>query len=85
MRHAGEQALDTLAPLLARIRQIRGLRERKRGTFYWHSAAFLHFHEDPLGLFGDVKVAGEFQRFPLNTRQERAAFVAAAQAAVPAR
>jgi len=81
MRHAGEQALGALAPLLTRVRQIPGLRERKPGTFYRRTSAFLHFHEDPAGLFGDVKVSGEFRRFPLNTRAEQAAFVAAARAA----
>ena len=82
MKHAGEQALDTLEPLLVEVRQIPGLQERKRGTFYRRWSAFLHFHEDPAGLFGDLKVAGEFQRFPVNTRQERRAFVAATRAAI---
>jgi len=82
MKHAGDQAVDALAPLLVRIRQIDGMQERKHGIFYWRASAFLHFHEDPAGFFGDMKVAGDFRRFPLNTSAERAAFVAAARATV---
>ena len=58
MKHASTQVLDTLAPLLERLRAIPGLRERKPGTFYLRSGAFLHFHEDPAGLFADVKLDG---------------------------
>lgn len=35
--------------------------------------AFLHFHEDPAGLFADVKLGGPtFTRWPVNTADERA-------------
>lgn len=84
MKHAGEQALDALEPLLTQVRRLPGLTEKKRGTFYQRSSAFLHFHEDPAGFFGDLKIAGDFQRFPVNTQPERNAFLAAARAAVAA-
>jgi hypothetical protein len=71
MKHAGPEALDSLAELLEEIRRYAGLREPKRGTFYRKSSAFLHFHEDPAGLFADLKVDGEFQRLCVSTAAER--------------
>jgi hypothetical protein len=75
MRHAGPAALDRLEPLLDQIRALGVLRERKRGAFYRGAAGWLHFHEDPAGLFADLKIAGEFRRFPVNTAVERAALL----------
>jgi hypothetical protein len=46
------------------------LTEKKRGTFYKKSAAFLHFHEDPAGIFADIKFDGEFKRFEANTPKQ---------------
>lgn len=57
MRHARAEALDFLEPLLARLRAFDALQERGRGVFYMRSKAFLHFHEDPAGLFADVRAA----------------------------
>jgi hypothetical protein len=67
MKHAGADALAQLEPLLQRVRVLPGLTEKKRGTFYRKSRAFLHFHEDPAGLFADVRLAGEFERFEVTT------------------
>lgn len=80
MKHAGEIALDQLEPLLARVRALPGLTEKKRGVFYRKSRAFLHFHEDPEGLFGDVRAADDrdFDRFDVT--QDGDALIAAAQA-----
>jgi hypothetical protein len=58
MKHAGSLALDQLEPLLAAIRALPGLKEKGRGVFYRGGKAFLHFHEDPAGLFADVRLAG---------------------------
>ena len=62
MKHAGAEALDQLEPLLSALREVPGLREKKRGTFYRGSRAFLHFHEDPSGLFADVRLGDDFER-----------------------
>jgi hypothetical protein len=70
MKHAGPEALDQLEPVLAKLRKLDGLRERKRGAFYRGSSAFLHFHEDPAGFFADLKVADDFVRLPVNTSAE---------------
>ena len=56
--------LEPLADLLASLRELDGLTERSPGTFYRKSNAFLHFHVDPAGLFADLKLDGEFHRFP---------------------
>ena len=59
MKHASPATLDLLEPLLAEIRALGGgLKEKSRGIFYMKGRAFLHFHEDPKGLFGDVGRAG---------------------------
>jgi hypothetical protein len=57
VRHARAEDLDRLEPLLARLRAFDALKERSRGVFYFRSQAFLHFHEDPAGLFADVRAA----------------------------
>ena len=82
MRHATPTALDGLEPLLAELRRVEGLTERKRGIFYRRSAAFLHFHEDPAGFFADVRLGPAWQRLPATTRAEHRALMRAVRAAV---
>jgi hypothetical protein len=76
MRHAGSDALDRLAPLIEGLRSTAGLVEKKRGVFYRNSKAFLHFHEDPSGLYADVRVHEEFERLRVETAKERSALLA---------
>lgn len=57
MKHAGAEALDRLEGLLGALRALDLLTEKSRGVFYLKSKAFLHFHEDPAGLFADVRAA----------------------------
>lgn len=76
MKHAGPDALDRLEPLLAKLRTVPGLAEKNRGTFYRRSKAFLHFHEDPSGLFADLRVGEEFERYRVETSAERSALLA---------
>ena len=54
MRHARDCDLDRLEELLAQLRELAGVNEKKRGVFYRKSKSFLHFHEDPKGLFADL-------------------------------
>lgn len=75
MRHATPAALDQLEELLVTLRTLPELREKSRGTFYRGSKAFLHFHEDPAGLFADVREHDEFERYRVSTKAERAALV----------
>jgi hypothetical protein len=74
MKHASVGTLERLAPLLEQLRLVPGLVERKAGTFYYRSSAFLHFHEDPAGLFADAKLSSKlFERHRVSTRAEQAA------------
>jgi hypothetical protein len=82
MKHATAVALDRLEPLLSSLRKLDGLRERSRGTFYWKSKAFLHFHEDPAGLFADLKVDGDWLRLEVNTAAQRRGLVRTARATI---
>jgi len=83
MKHAHPDALAALLPLLERLRRVGGLVERKPGIFYRRGAAFLHFHEDPAGLFADVKLDGAaFTRCPVNTPTEQAALLDTLQRAL---
>jgi hypothetical protein len=75
MKHAGDKALDALEPVLAGLRALDGLIERRRGVFYRKSSALLHFHEDPAGLFADLKRGADWLRFPVNTRAQAATLV----------
>ncbi len=70
MKHAGEAALANLSGLLAQIRTREGLKEKKLGIFYRKSKSFLHFHEDPAGMFADLSIGQDFQRYPVNTSKE---------------
>lgn len=58
MKHAGAAALDRIEPLLVRIRRHTALKEKSRGCFYLKQKGFLHFHEDPAGMFADLSPAG---------------------------
>jgi hypothetical protein len=76
MRHAGEAALDRLEGLLLEVRRRHPqLKERKRGAFYRGGQGWLHFHEDPAGLFADLKSGAEWTRLPVNVEAERAALL----------
>jgi len=72
VKHAGRAALETLEPLLRALRGRDLLREKSPGSFYLKSQAFLHFHEDPKGLFADLKRESEWERLPVNTARQRA-------------
>ncbi|WP_052049657.1 hypothetical protein [Leptolyngbya sp. KIOST-1] len=71
MKHAESHTLTRLAPLLDRVRErVPPLTEKSAGKFYRKSTAFLHFHDDPTGLFADLKVQGDWQRYPVNSEAE---------------
>ena len=78
MKHAGPSALDALEPLLRRLRGISQIREKTRGVFYLKSRAFLHFHEDPTGLYADIRPAGanDFVRLKVDADEDRDELVA---------
>jgi hypothetical protein len=77
MKHAGAETLKQIAPLLDRIRQVRKIAEKKPGIFYKGAKAFVHFHEDPQGIFADLWVSPDWQRFPVNLPAEQDLFLEA--------
>jgi hypothetical protein len=84
MKHAGPEALDQLEPILEEIRRLDGLKEKKRGAFYYRSSGFLHFHEDPEGFFADLKTGDDYVRFPINTKTQTQTFLRRAATALNA-
>ena len=71
MRHAGPGILERISPLLRELRARSALREMRPGVFYLNSRAFLHFHDDPGGVFADVRLAEDFVRLPVTSRSEQ--------------
>jgi hypothetical protein len=53
--------------MLTALRAFPKLRDKKRSTFSRGSRAFIHFHEDPAGLFADVRLHDDFDRFDVTT------------------
>ena len=82
MKHASAATLDALEPLLAGLRGVPGLVEKSRGVFYRKGRAFLHFHEDPKGLFGDIRDADgrDFARIDVSGAEGRSRMLELAQA-----
>ena len=77
MRHARDTDLDRIDGLLAQLRTLPGLTEKKRGIFYRKSRAFLHFHEDPKGMFADISDPDE--RIDVTDAEGQARLVTAAR------
>jgi hypothetical protein len=84
MKHAGVVALHGLSELLEQIRAREGIKEKSLGIFYRRSKAFLHFHEDPAGLFADLCMGADFDRYAVNTKKEWKALLTAIDRALAA-
>jgi len=80
MKHAGAATLDGLEPLLERLRATGLFKEKSRGAFYRKSRAFLHFHEDPAGVFVDIRAEDgkDFERMLLDGEDSWSALIAKA-------
>jgi N-acetylglutamate synthase-like GNAT family acetyltransferase len=78
VRHARDEDLDRIKPLLTELRAVDGLTEKSRGVFYRRSRAFLHFHADGDDTYADVRVEGDdFERTRVTTNAEQRALVTA--------
>jgi hypothetical protein len=82
VRHATPPALQRLASLLDELRTFDGLTERKQGTFYRGSRAFLHFHEHGDELFADVKSSADWDRYNVTSGPDQQALVTVVQRAL---
>ncbi len=81
MKHADDGTLDRVEVLLAELRTLAGLKEKKRGVFYRKSRAFLHFHADGPDVYADVRLTGPgFERFRVSSGAERKRLLAAIRA-----
>jgi hypothetical protein len=72
MKHATASALDRLKGFLAGVRKLERVKEKSPGVFYCRSKAFLHFHEDPAGLFADIRTGSDWERLPINSKADQA-------------
>jgi hypothetical protein len=84
MRHATPTTLEALADLLATLRGIDGIVEKRPGAFSRGSRAFLHFHDDPTGYYADVRFDRDFERFRVTTKREQQTLVTRIRAALDA-
>ena len=84
MKHAGAAALEQIEPLIDRLRALPGLKEKSRGVFYLKSRAFLHFQEDPQGMFADLRTEDgkDFDRFKVDAPESWDGFVEVARSRV---
>jgi hypothetical protein len=76
MRHAGPATLARIPELLEELRARGVLRETRPGVFTLKSRAFLHFHDDPSGVFADVRLADDFVRLRVSTASEQSDLLA---------
>jgi hypothetical protein len=77
VRHATEEDLDQVEPMLEALRQVPELREPKRGSFSHRGRAFLHFHADDTGdFYVDVRLDGTFERIRVTDSEEQADLLA---------
>ena len=76
MKHADADTLARLSYLLDGVRQHAALTEKSPGIFYMRALPFLHFHDDPSGIFADVKLDfGSYSRHRVSTRREQKALL----------
>jgi hypothetical protein len=75
MKHASQEALDRLEPLLKELRKRAALKEKSRGTFYRGSRALLHFHEHGAEFYADLRTGADFERFAATTAADRKALL----------
>jgi hypothetical protein len=76
MKHATKEGLTPIAGLLDQIRSEARVKERGTGVFYRRGKAFLHFHEDPRGIFADIRGPEDWERFAVSGRSGQRSLLA---------
>jgi len=77
MKHATPATLAQIEGLLKKIRTRTVLKEKSPGVFYLRGEAFLHFHDDPAGIFADVRLDGiDFTRLRATSAAEQKGLLA---------
>jgi len=72
VKHAGPSTFARISLLLRELRARPQIEEKRPGVFYLKSRAFLHFHDDPSGIFADVLFTKDFVRVPVSSRSQQA-------------
>ncbi len=67
-----DSTIETLAPLLNVLRGYPVLQEVRPTVFHLGGRDFIHFHEEPDGLFADVRLSRGRLRLPVSTSPEQA-------------
>jgi hypothetical protein len=67
-----DSTLETLAPLLGVLRSYPVLNEVRPAAFHLDGGDFIHFHEEPEGLFADARLGRGRVRLPVSTQAEQA-------------
>jgi hypothetical protein len=77
VKHATQHTLAKYSTFIDSLRSIEEIVEKSPGVFYRKSKPFLHFHEDPTGLYADLRVNAdeEFTRVRVATKVEQTTFL----------
>lgn len=67
-----QTTLDLLRPLLEVLRAHPALREVRPTAFHLDDRDFVHFHDEPEGIFADVRLRREIVRMPVSSPSEQA-------------
>lgn len=78
MKHADPKTLSKLTALLKGLRKL-PLKEKSPGVFYYRSRAFLHFHDDEAGIFADIRLTGDWERYCVSGKTAQADLLAQAR------
>ncbi|MCI0628041.1 MAG: hypothetical protein L0387_41375 [Acidobacteria bacterium] len=67
--------LERIAPLLEVLRAHPALQEIRLGEFLVEDRDFLHFHEEPEGIFADVRLTKGRVHLPVSSPSEQLEFL----------
>lgn len=67
-----DASLETLATLLSVLRGYSVLKEVRPTAFHLEGRDFIHFHEEPNGIFADVLLARGRVRMPVSSAADQA-------------
>ena len=72
MKHS---TLECIEPILKVLRAHPALSETRSATFHLEGRDFLHFQDEPEGIFADVRLASGFVRMPVSTLSEQSELI----------
>jgi hypothetical protein len=66
------ETLQVIEPLLSVLRSYSALIEVRPTVFHHNGRDFIHFHEEPKGIFADVRLTRGQVRLPATTQADQA-------------